>query len=99
MSDNFVEKYKQIGEQKFYNFLLTYALNRLVITNSKGHKSTSPELELLEYCDKFLVSYRRSGDETYLEISKVFRKAAHKIYRIMIKKNMTSKNLKFMNLV
>ena len=35
----------------------------------------------------------------YLDIAKVFRKVAHKIYRVMLKKSLTPKNSKFLNLV
>lgn len=99
MPISFLEKYKLIGEQKFYRFLLTYALNKLISINAGTYKGITPELELLEYCDKFMVLYRRDGDFVCLEMAKVFRKAGHKIYRIMLKKNMTKKNNKFLNMV
>lgn len=99
MSNAFIEKYKQIGEQKFYRFLLTYALNKLLLVNAGTSKTISPELEFLEYYEKFMSLYRRDGDAMHLEIAKCFRKAAHKIYRIMLKKDMTARNAKFLNLV
>jgi len=99
MSDDFADKYKLIGEQKFYNFLLTYAINKLLLIKEKSYKGMSPELELLEYHDKFLTLYRRGEDEVNLELSKVFRKAAHKIYRLMLKKDMSNKNSRFINSV
>lgn len=99
MSDEFIDKYKSIGEQKFYNFLLTYAINKIILIKDKSYKGISPEIELLEYHDKFLILYRRGGEEANLELCKLFRKAAHKIYRIMLKKNMINKNLKFISAV
>jgi hypothetical protein len=99
MSNAFIEKYKKVGEQKFYSFLLTYALNKILLLNTGESKTISPELEYLEYYNRFIILYRRDGDAVNLEIAKCFRKAAHKIYRIMLKKNMIEKNYSFLNLV
>jgi hypothetical protein len=99
LKKEFVPKYLATGEQKFYRFLLTYALKKLVLVNNGTYKGTSPDLELLSYYDRFLVLYRREGDEVYLQLSRLFRRSAHKIYRIMLKKNMTIINDKFLNLV
>jgi hypothetical protein len=63
------------------------------------YKGQSPDLEFLEYYDKFMILYRREGDPNYLEVARIFRRAAHKIYRLMLKKQMTSHNAKFLNLV
>lgn len=99
IKNEFIEKYLSIGEQKFYRFLLIYALNKLILISKDSYKGTSPELEFLNYHDKFIVLYRREGDESYLQVAKIFRKTAHKVYRIMLKKNMTNSNEKFLNLV
>lgn len=101
----FVTKYSSFGNEKFYKFLLNYAINKIVANeemqkeNPKSEAGTSPELELLDYHDRFLLLYRRENELVYLEIAKLFRKAAHKIYRIMLKKNMVEKNGKFLNMV
>lgn len=95
-----INKYNLIGEQKFYRFLLCEAINKLIKIRDGDFKShISPEIDLLDYSDKFLFLYRRDDQEVYLKISRTFRKAAHKIYRIMLKKQMTERNLKFLNLV
>lgn len=97
---DFIDKYNAVGEEKFYKFLLTYAINKLIKIRDGEYKGTSsPELEFLEHSEKFLLLSRREGDDVYLGISRVFRKAAHKIYRMMLKKNMTVRNIKFLNLV
>lgn len=93
----FVTKYSSFGGEKFYKFLLNYAVNRIV--NYTENKGASPELELMDYYDKFLILYRRENDAIYLEIAKLFRKAAHRIYRMMLKKDMIDKNSKFLTLV
>jgi hypothetical protein len=99
LKNEFVPKYLSSGNQKFYRFLIVYALNKLIAIEKKTYTGAPPDLELLDYSDKFIILYRREGDETYLKLARCFRKAAHKIYRIMLKKNMTTRNSKFLNLV
>lgn len=100
-SDNikklFINKYSTVGEEKFYKFLITYALNRVVDTSPKGNYN--PALELMDYYDMFLKLYRREGDDIYLELARQFRRAGHKIYRVILKKGLTDKNAKFLNIV
>lgn len=96
---DYVDKYHSVGEQKFYRSLLSDAVNKLIKIKDGDYKGTSPELELLDYSERFLQLYRREGSSPYLELSRLFRKAAHKIYRVMLKSSMTSKNSKFLNLV
>ena len=99
LKKEFVSKYLANGEQKFHRFLLISAINKLVLIEKDQYKGISPELELLEFHDQFIILYRREGDETYLKLAKCFRKAGHKIYRIMLKKDIIDKNAKFLNLV
>ena len=99
LKQEFVPKYLAEGELKFYRFLLLYALNKLVAIEKGSYKGEAPNLEFLEYYDRFIILYRREGDEIYLQISRLLRKAAHKIYRVMLKKKMTEINPKFLNLV
>lgn len=94
----FINKYIALGEEKFYKFLITYSLNRVAESTSKNN-NYNPALELLEYYDNFLKLYRKEGEEIYMELSKIFRKAAHKVYRISLKKGLFDKNKKFLNLV
>ncbi len=99
LKKEFVPKYLAVGEQKFYRFLLMYALNKLVIINKGTYTDFTPDLEFLEYHNRFIILYRREGEEVYLQVARLFRKAAHRIYRIMLKKGMTVPNAKFLNLV
>lgn len=99
LKTDFVDKYNSVGEQKFYRFLLCYGIDKLLKIKSNDYKGTSPELEFLDYAGRFLILYRRDDRDIYLAMSRTFRKAAHKIYRIMLKKEMTTKNAKFLNLV
>jgi hypothetical protein len=99
LKKNFVPKYLATGEQKFYRFLLLYALNKLIYIEKGSFKGKSPELEFFDYHEQFIILYRREGEEVYLELARVFRRAAHKVYRVMLKKKMTERNAKFLNLV
>lgn len=95
----FVSKYMSSGDDKFYKFLLVYALNKLIAIEKGEYKGIEPSLELMDYHDRFVILYRREGEEIYLSLARCLRKAAHKIYRVMLKKNMTIRNSKFLNLV
>jgi hypothetical protein len=102
LKKDFVPKYLAAGEEKFYRFLLLFALNKLIFINKVGKdsfKGESPELEFLDYYDQFIILYRREGEEIYLDLARVFRKAGHKVYRVMLKKKMTERNNRFLNLV
>lgn len=99
LKKEFVPKYLSVGEDKFYRSLLVYALNKLTLLEKESYKGLSPDLELLEYHDKFMSLYRKEGEDVYLDLAKVFRKAGHKIYRVLLKKDLTSLNNKFLNLV
>lgn len=99
LKKQFIPKYLEVGEERFYSFLLYYAANKLAMTENGSYKGISPDLEFLDYYDRFIILYRREGEEVYLQVAKLLRKAAHKIYRIMLKKDMTARNAKFLNLV
>lgn len=99
LKKEFIPKYLAVGDHGFYRFLLVYALNKLVLIDKGQYKEITPDLEFLEYHNQFIILYRREGEEVHLQIARLFRKAAHKIYRIMLKKSMTVTNTKFLNLV
>jgi hypothetical protein len=99
LKQEFIPKYLAAGEQKFYRFLLIYAINKLIAIERNVYKGEVPNLEFLGYHDRFIILYRREGEEVYLRVARLFRKAAHKIYRVMLKKKMTETNPKFLNLV
>ena len=92
-------KYISVGEKKFYRNMLVYYLNKLMLIEKNEYKGISPEIELLEYYDYFVILYRRQGEENILQLAKLIRKIAHKIYRIMLNKSLTERNSKFLNLV
>jgi hypothetical protein len=94
-----INKYKKMGQEKFNRFLVTYCLNILINIQEGNHAGMLPHIELLNYYDKFLAAYRSENKEEYLEIAYSFRKIAHKIYRLSLKKKIAEKNLKFLNIV
>lgn len=96
----FVPKYLEIGEpNRFYRYLLFYAINKMVLIERGFVKGISPDVAFLECHDRFIILYRREGEEHYLHMARAFRKAAHKIYRALLKKKLVSYNTRFLNLV
>ena len=92
----FLAKYAQIGGEKFYQFLVDYGTNRL----NKGElQPPTPEMEMISYHDKFLSLARREHNEEYREIAKLCRRAAHRVYRLMLEVGLTEPNPKFLALV
>jgi hypothetical protein len=99
LKDNFVPKFLSNGEDRFYKSLLFLAVNKLVFIQNGSYRGAPPHIEYIDYHNRFLCLYRRSGDETFLKISQLLRKAAHKIYRAMLAKNMATKDNNFLNSV
>jgi hypothetical protein len=100
LKKEFVPKYLAAGEpNKFYRFLLFYALNKMVIIEQGFPKGVAPDVAFLDCHDQFIILYRREGEEHYLNMARAFRRAAHKIYRVMRRKNMIPYNPRFLNLV
>lgn len=95
----FLPRFINSGEDKFYKSLLLISLNKLVMIEKGIYRGTLPHLELLNYYEQLIILYRREGEDVYLKVAKTFRRAAHKIYRVMLKKNMCPVNTKFLNVV
>lgn len=92
----FIDKFTQTGKEQFYTFLMKYASDRL----NKGElQKPTPEIELLNYHDKFLALYRKENNIEFLEIAKTFRRAAQKVYMIMLDVGLAEKSSKFLNIV
>lgn len=99
LKNEFLPKYQSLGDDKFYKFLLAYAVSKLANIKNGTYKRITPDLELLEYHNYFLILYRKEGKSIYLNLAKLFRKASHRIYRLMLRQKLTERNLKFLNLV
>lgn len=98
LKQEYISKYLN-SKDKFYRDLLVSAFTKLVLISQNNYRGITPELEYLEDYNQFIILYRREGDEGYLEMAKIFRKVAHRVYRVMLKKGMTVRNLKFLNSV
>ena len=96
---NYVAQYNAFGPDRFYRSLLSEAVAEIAKIKDGEYKGTSPELRLLESAENFLQRFRREGNNIYLELSRTFRRAGHRIYRVMLKSKMIGKNTKFLNLV
>jgi hypothetical protein len=99
LKNEFVPKFLLKGEQGFYRNLLALATKLLMNTQKGTYKGTSPELLFLRCYEQFIILYRREGEDIYLDLARVFRRAAHKVYRTMLRSKMTEKNSRFLNLV
>lgn len=87
------------GEVYLYKFLIVNSIKKIVLLLEEDNFNNSPDKDLLNLYEKFMYMYRTEGDEIYLNIAKIIRKAAHKIYRILLKQNHIKKNEHFLNLV
>jgi hypothetical protein len=103
-------KFESFGSIKFYKFLLNYAISKVAEQEELVKKKrsrvkgieigrVSPEVELMDYHDRFLDLFRVEGEVIYLDIAKLFRRAAHSIYRVMLKKNLIKKSDRFLNTI
>ena len=93
----FLDKFLSYGEDKFYKFIIVYGLEKVILMKDKKYDGISPDLELLGFYEKFLIFYRRDQDADLLVIARSFRRAAHKIRRIMVKQGLpTKQNNKFL---
>lgn len=99
LKHDWIGKYRTVGHDRFYKFLLSYGNDRLLKIQANPSSGISPEIEFIEYSEHFLVLYRRSGEDDYFTLAAIFRRAAHKIYRTGLKQNIIKQNKKFLQLV
>jgi len=91
-----LEAYNFVGASKFYRLLLSNGIKQLVEYEEGMIK---PELQYLDIADRLLTSFRQEKQSIYLELSKLFRQAAHKIYRIANQVGISPANKRFLQLV
>lgn len=100
LKHDWINKYRSVGHDRFFKFLLAFGTDRLIqIKSGEPTTAISPETEFLEYYEHFLVLFRRSGEEDYLNLAKIFRRAAHKIYRLGLQQKILKRNAKFLQVV
>ncbi len=54
---------------------------------NEAKNTTTPELDLLEFAEAFFILHRRTENYGYAEVGKIVRKAAHIVYRELLKKD------------
>lgn len=99
IKEELVPMFAANGEHKFYNSIIFLGVKKMIAIEKGDYKGPLPNVEYLDYHDKFLILYRREGEDIYLDIAKMFRKAGNKLYRLMLKKEMIEKDLKFLNVI
>lgn len=57
------------------------------------------DVEILHLSESFLTLYRRTGNEDYAAVSRVLRRAAHAVYRQLVKKGAKNNDPRFLTLV
>ena len=64
-------------------------------------KTEHPEIHMLDMAEAFFALFRSTGEEDYATISRLFRKAAHTVYRELKRQNgnkNTEKHRRFLTL-
>jgi|JI7StandDraft_1071085.scaffolds.fasta_scaffold540891_2 hypothetical protein len=95
--ENEILKLYERGSEVLYAKLILDALSK--IKSLPESREEYPDLLLLKMAEAYLGIYRRDQQKKMLEISKVFRRAGHKVHRILVKKKKIKKNRKFLNIV
>ena len=78
--NDYVAMLKEYGEDGLYHRTVVAGFLRLVDIEH-------PDIEILDYSEAFFSLYRRTGEDVYFSIGKVLRRAAHSIYRELLKQN------------
>jgi hypothetical protein len=101
IKQEFVLKYTTVGKEKFYRFLLSSAIFEMVIQleTPEAKADKYPDHKLMDLYEKFILFYRRENESVYLEIAILCRRAAHKVYRALLKQKIVEKNNRYLNLV
>jgi hypothetical protein len=58
-----------------------------------------PDVEILNLSENFFCLFRRTGEHEHFLIGKVLRRAAHAIYRQLLRLNKIEVNARFLNIV
>lgn len=93
IQESYLEQLLKYGESGLTQGIINISLSNLEL-------NARPEYRLLDQSQEFLKLFRRTGEENYLTLSKVLRRAAHIIYREYLKQNKGKLDLKrFLNIV
>lgn len=93
--DNQIDLFHIMGREGFIEKIVNLGLSKALFENYK-----CPELDILDNSEGFMALYRRTGEEEYLLLSNALRKAAHIVYRKLLKRVKDKRpNYKFLTLV
>ncbi|HLG27278.1 MAG TPA: hypothetical protein VI423_05790 [Paenisporosarcina sp.] len=97
LSENQVKTYLEMivehGEEGLYRRAIGMGIMRYA-SNVKH-----PEVELLDLSEAFFIAYRRGEEEILFSIGKALRRAAHTLYRKLVKDDNKEINNRFLNVV
>jgi len=80
-----VEMLHSYGEGGFYQRAIGAGM-------MKSANSSNPEVRMLDISEAFMALYRTTGNNDYFTISKSLRRAAHVVYRQLLKHNKDKKS-------
>ena len=91
MKEYSIKVLKTNGEDALFQCIVRTA----VATAIGSETDENHEEELLDLSESFMALYRRTGDDDLKDISRIYRKAAHKLHRELkkVKKHSFSKRL------
>ena len=84
LANEYIDLLSKIGEEGLYQ-------RTLGVVNQPELKVENPDIEILDFSEAFVSKYRSTGQEEFLTIGKILRRAAHKIYRTLLEKDKTKK--------
>lgn len=97
LSNDDVLYFKTVLKRKGSEGLYRHLIGVGVLKSISGNNS---DFEMLNKSNSFFSLFRRTGEEVYFELGKVFRRAAHTLYRQLLKINKDKrKSDKFLNVV
>jgi len=76
--------FHKLGPDRFYHKVIGAGMIHSVET-------PDPEVAMLNTAEGFLYLFRRTGNEEFLLISKILRRAAHVVYRQLMRQNKEKK--------
>lgn len=96
LNEEIIEKYIDLLKIKGENGVFRRAVASGIM---RFASNPSPELEILDISDAFFSLYRRTGENDYFLLGRSLRRAAHKVYRFLLKSKNKPINMRFLNIV
>lgn len=87
------ERLDRLGEVRLYERAVGDGIKRF------AHGVKNPEIELLDLAEAFFMAHRRGEDEVFFTIGRALRRAAHTLYRTLLRRKSSQLNPRFLNVV